>query len=457
MPSRRSLLMLSLAVLLGGCATMGTVGPEGIARLEQDRAAHPTSAAANRALGIAYYQADRYADARRVLDEAAKLDPTDGTTQLFLGMTAEAQNDLPAARAAYSSYVQYGRTARVRHLLEDRLAALNHKELLLAAKQQVAEETQLSSVPGKPTTVAVLPLTFSGADSSLRPLGRGLAELLTTDLARSPKLTVVERERVQALLDEIKLQQSGATDSSSGVLAGRILRAGSLVAGGIQQTGSDIRVDAPIVNVNRDSIVGTPSDSRTLDQLFTIEQNVAFGIFRSLGVTLTTAERDAITQRPTKSLAAFLAYSRGLTFQDEGRFDDATQEFDQAVRLDPGFSAAAQRAQQTQAAAQGAQITVSTVENGLRGTGEGQIVAGAAAGQVVTQPNVGLINTVTSTAGSLNPSPVGAAAAGGGQVASNGNTGNKNNPAATGTGTDNVSNKTAHVVITIPIPHPGGI
>lgn len=457
MPSRRSLLMLSLAVLLGGCASMGAAGPEGIARLEQTRAAQPNSASANRALGIAYYQANRYADARRALEDAARLDPTDGTTQLFLGMTAEAQNDLPAARAAYSSYIQHGRTARVRHLLEDRLAALDHKELLLAAKQQVTDETQLSSVPGNPTTVAVLPLTFSGSDTTLRPLGRGLAELLTTDLARSPKLTVVERERVQALLDEIKLQQSGATDTATGVRAGKILRAGSLVAGGIRQTGSDIRVDAPIVNVNRDSVVASPSDSRTLDQLFTIEQNIAFGIFNSLGITLTTAERDAITQRPTKSLAAFLAYSRGLTFQDEGRFDDASRLFDQALRLDPGFGAAAQRAQQSQAAAQGAQITVSTVEGGLRGSGEGQIVSGAANGVVVTTPNAGLTSTAMSTAGTLNPSTAGVATTGGGTVTNNSQAGNKNNPAATGTGTDNPANKTATIVIVIHIPHPGGI
>ncbi|MDE3150609.1 MAG: tetratricopeptide repeat protein, partial [Gemmatimonadota bacterium] len=178
----RPLLFLTLAALLGGCATAGTVGPDGLARLEHARAENPQSAAANRALGIAYYQLHRYPEAREALQRAAAADPKDGTTQLFLGMTAEAQNDLAAARTAYSSYVQYGRTARVRHLLEDRLAALDHKELMLAAKQDVANEAQLSSQPGARTTVAVLPLTFSGADTTLRPLGRGLAELLTTDL-----------------------------------------------------------------------------------------------------------------------------------------------------------------------------------------------------------------------------------------------------------------------------------
>jgi TolB-like protein len=451
MRTRRPLLLLALAALVGGCATAGTLGPEGIARLERDQAANPQSASTNRALGIAYFKANQFSQARQALGRAVAIDPKDGTTQLFLGMTAEAQNDLAAARKAYSSYVEYGRTARVRHLLEDRLAALNQKELALAAKQDVANEAKLASVPGSLTTIAVLPLQFTGSDTTLRPLGRGLAELLTTDLARSPKLTVVERERMQALLSEIQLQQSGATDETTGVRAGRMLQAGRLIAGGITQTGSDIRVDAPIVNVSDAQVVATPSDTRTLDQLFTLEKNLAFNIFSSLNVTLTTAERDAIELRPTKSLAAFLAYSRGLTFQDEGRFDDASQLYDQALRLDPGFSAAANRAQQSQAAAQGQQVTAATVESGLQGTGEGRIVDGATQGVVVTSTTTGLASTAMATAGDLNPSPASVSSTGGGTTTTQ--TPSKSNPAATGTGGDNVANKTATVTIVIHIPH----
>ena len=451
MRSRRLHVLLSLCALLGGCATAGTLGPAGIARLEHAQAANPQSASANRSLGIAYFQAKQYPAARAALQRAALIDPKDGTTQLFLGMTAEQQNDLAAARAAYASYVQYGRTGRVRHQLEDRLAALNQKELILAAKQDVANEVKLASVPGSPTTVAVMPLQFSGSDTTLRPLGRGLADLLTTDLAQSPALTVVERQRMQALLDEIKLQQSGATDEGSGVRAGKMLQAGRIIVGGITQTGDDIRVDAPIVNVSNAQVVATPSDSRTLDQLFTLEKNLAFNIFRSLNVTLTTAQRNAVEQRPTKSLAAFLAYSRGLTFQDEGRFDDASRLFDQALRIDPGFSAATSKAQQSQAAAQGQQVTTTTVESGLQGTGEGRIVDGASQGVVVASTN-GLASTVLTAAASLNPSPAGAATTGGGTTTTQAPT--KSNPAATGTGTDNVANKTATITIIIHIPHP---
>ena len=118
-------------------------------------------------------------------------------------------------------------------------------------------------------------------------------------------------------------------------------------------------------------VVGAPpNDNGTVDQIFTVEKNIAFGIFTQLGITLTTAERNAIERRPTKSLAAFLAYSRGLTLSDEGRYEDANRFFDQAIRLDPSFIQAQRLGQQSRSAAQGQQVTVQTVETTLKGTAE---------------------------------------------------------------------------------------
>src|SRR5690349_19656355 len=232
---------LAAALCIAACATVGTPGPEAIARLEHDRVSNPRSEPVLRSLGIAYYKARNFAAARTALDEALKIDPRDGTAALYLGLTAEEQNDIAAARQAYGSYVRYGRTTRVRHALEARLASLQRKEIQAAARTQVREEQRLAQVAGAPNVIAVLPLNFSGADTSLKPLERGFAELLTTDLARSSRLQVVERLRLQAVLDEIKLQVSGATDSSSNVRAGRILQAGRLVEGSILQSGQQLR------------------------------------------------------------------------------------------------------------------------------------------------------------------------------------------------------------------------
>lgn len=443
----RSFCFCALALGAAACATAGGVaaGPEAIARLERERSSNPQSEPVLRSLGIAYYKSGKLSEARSALEQARKLNPRDGTAALYLGLTAEGQNDFAAARAAYASYVEYGRTSRVRRALEARLAALQRKQLEETARAEVRDEQRLAQVPGTPNVVAVLPLAFSGADTSLKPLERGLAELLTTDLARSSRLTVVERLRLQAVLDEIKLQRSGATDSTSSVRAGKILQAGRLVQGSILQQGQDLRVDAAVIDVPTTRVAGATNDNRALDQLLTLEKNIALGLFQQLGVTLTTAERNAIEQRPTRSLAAFVAYSRGLVLEDEGQFDRAETFYQEATRLDPGFAAAQAKSQQTNLIIAGNQLNSRSIESNLAGSAEGRIADQAALGTVATGSES---STALGVAGDLNPSAAGAATDASGAL-----TGPPlRDPAGEGTGVDNPSQKTARIEIVVKRP-----
>src|SRR5205823_1533336 len=159
------------------------------------------------------------------------------------------------------------------------------------------------------------------------------------------ELKVVERERLQALLDEIQLQQSTNVAGGTGVRAGKILQAGSLVGGRLSQIGANqINANATVTSVQTSQTIGTGFNGQTnLDQIFNAEKSIALQIFSDLGVTLTTAERNELDQRPTRSLQAFLAYSRGLELEDRGQYDAAGRSFDNAVRIDPGFGAAQQK------------------------------------------------------------------------------------------------------------------
>ena len=59
---------LTAAALLAGCATGGyRAGPEDIPRLERETAESPTDNQVRTQLGVAYYNAQRYEDARRTL------------------------------------------------------------------------------------------------------------------------------------------------------------------------------------------------------------------------------------------------------------------------------------------------------------------------------------------------------------------------------------------------------
>jgi tetratricopeptide (TPR) repeat protein len=434
------------ALLIAGCAVAMSGSADNVVRLERARAANPASEPAARSLGIAYFKANRPADARAALQEATSTDPQDGVAALYLGLAAEAQGDLPAARSAYESYLKVGKTAKVRAQIADRLEVIALREVQLGAKRALADEARLSNLAPEPNTVAVLPFTFTGADSSLQPLERGFAELVATDLSRSSALTVVERARLQALLDEMALQRREGVDAGTGVRAGHILRVSKMVGGSLTQTGRELRASAIVTDLSTTRIGQPATDAESIDELFALEKNVVLALFNSLGVTLTTAERNLIEQRPTRSLAAFLAYSRGLEANDAGRYDDARHFFDDAARIDPSFAPARDRSRAASRVSAGSRVSASSVESGLRGTSEGAAVSAA------TTPGTGgtLGNAAVAAAEGVNPSTAAGATAGAVSTA-----GQPQRDPSSGTGGDNPGVKTGTVTIVIHHPeHP---
>jgi hypothetical protein len=172
----------------------------------------------------------------------------------------------------------------------------------------------------------------------------------------------------------------------------------------LQLGGSQLRVDAAVVDVPTTQISGATQGSDEMERLFDLEKRIALDLFRELGVPLTVAERNAIEQRPTRSLAAFLAYSRGLTSEDQGRYDEAGRFYRDAIRIDPGFGAALQKSQEARTMSRGAEVSGRSIEAGLRGTSEG-----LAAGSRGNGGDAG--NSARDAAADLNPSSAGAATA----------------------------------------------
>jgi tetratricopeptide (TPR) repeat protein len=446
MSTTRTIRQTALAgacLLAAACATGISGNADSISRWEKARTSDPRSATVQRSLGVAYFKANRYDDARAALTQAATLNAKDGVTALYLGLTAEAQNDLAGAQKAYESYLEVGKTRGAKNQIRDRLEALKLKRIQAEAKQALARESQLATVAGPRNTIAVMPFRFTGSDTTLRPIERGFAELITTDLSRVSALTVLERERIQALLDEIALQQTG-TAEGTGVRAGKIIQAGRMVAGSIQQQGNTLQTDAFVTDVATTQLGAQTRDSRPLDDLFTMEKQIVLGLVQNMGITLTPAERNAIEQRPTRSLAAFLAFSRGLELSDRGQFDAAGRQFDNALRLDPSFGSAAQKSQEAKSAATGNSVSASSVESSLRGSSEGAAVNAATS---TTTVSVG--GGAGSIAEGLNPSTAGGATAGAGTTSTQPSV-----DASAGTGGDNPTTKTAKVSITI--KKPGG-
>lgn len=439
-----ALTLLALATAPAAAQARG----DAIARLEAARARAPQNAAALRGLGVAYFKAGRFTDALPVLDQSRRLNPKDGVSAVYTGMAAERTGDLTTARNAYETYLQVGTSRRAKNDVRARLVALARAESVAAAKAAVANEARLSQTPSNPLVIAVPPMRFTGADSTLKPLERGIADLLITDLAVSSRITVVERDRMQALADEIRLSQSDRVDAATAVRAGKLIQAGTLMNGVIQQTGTNsVTLDVSPVSVQTGGIGQAASANNTLDQIFDSEKRVVMQLFARLNVNLTPAELQRVERRPTSNLQAFLSYSRGLQAIDDGRFEDAARFFDNARSLDPGFGAASARYQAAQAASQGAAVTTTTIEAGLSGS-ESQVVSSAVQGNSAPTSNA-LEEAARRAAAAANPPATNLTVGAGSTTVTAGLPERDATSATTGTDTPN---RTGQVIIVIRRP-----
>jgi len=425
-----------------------------LSKLERDRANKPNSAKVLRALGLAYHRLDRFADARTVLDQARQLDPKDGLAALYSGLSSEALKDFTAARTAYGKYLEVGKTKKVREQIRARLVAMAKDELKLQAAAAVANETALRGQQAPGTTVAVLPFQCTCSDTTLLPLGRGVAELVVADLARSASLRVLERDRMQAIADEIRLSQSTQVDAATATRAGKLIAAGRILNGQIIAPGGPtLNLTGATVNTNTSQVEGNPSQDGLMDAIFDTEKQFVLRVFESLGIVLTVAERREFDRRPTQNFQAFLNFSRGLVAEDAGRLDEAVRFFEAARAQDPGFGAALQRAQSAAQARTGQQVTSQTVTTGLQNSAEGAVVAAAQQGRAT---EVTLNATLNTVVGDVNPTMTNSAQnnTGGGNTTNN--TGNnmpqERNAQSEATGTNQPATRTGQITIVITRP-----
>jgi len=123
-----------------------------------------------------------------------------------------------------------------------------------------------------PPTVAILYFDYTGKDQELEVLRKGLAQMLISDLSGADTIRVVERDRLEDILTELKLQGSGKVDPKSAAKLGKLLGAKYLVVGGYFDLQGALRVDARIVDVETGRVVksfgtnGKPGDFLPVEQ-----------------------------------------------------------------------------------------------------------------------------------------------------------------------------------------------
>jgi tetratricopeptide (TPR) repeat protein len=297
-----------------------------------------------RELGVACFQTRQLERAISALERARKLQPNDGRTLFFLGMCHEQQGNYAEAIAVYGEYRKHSFFDAMNLQLQVRISRLSLKLAELEVQQALQMEKARTPAPVHSNTVAVLYFRNVSERREWTTLLKGLTSILITDLGKVRSLRLVERAKLEVLMQEIALSSSGLYDQLTAPRAGRILGAERVIIGGATAAGSSsLQLDAGVIQSSTSATTAKPVRvTGRISEILQLEKQLAFSLLDQLGVRLSETERESIQKLPTESTLAFVAFCRGLEFADSLKIPQARQSFGEAVRLDPDFEAARQ-------------------------------------------------------------------------------------------------------------------
>jgi TolB-like protein/Flp pilus assembly protein TadD len=182
------------------------------------------------------------------------------------------------------------------------------------------------------TTIAVLPFVSRSTEADTSIFADGIHDDLLTMLANIGSLKVISRTSVMEYRDTTKNMRA----------IGSELGAGTLLEGGVQQAGDNVRINVQLISAETDEHLWARTYDRALSttNIFAIQSEIAESIASQLAATLSPDELNRIRRNPTDSLEAYNAYVRGRQVRTKQTFDalrQAEQAFRDAIELDPDY------------------------------------------------------------------------------------------------------------------------
>ncbi len=243
--------------------------------------------------------------------------------------TAMSKN--PAHRYASGADMRNAlRVLETRHLPTSPPAALTTTREQRASTPLVTPHAASS---GPIDSLAVLPFTSPAKGTDEEYLADGITESILNMLSKVPGLRVVPRSIVYRYKDR---------ELDIPVIAAE-LRVRAVVTGRVLQRGAKLQVSAELSDAVSESQLWGDRFARSSDDIFSVQEDVASEIVKSLRLRLSAAERDQLVRRYTEDSIAYRAYLRGR-YQWNKRTQDgflrAIEHFQEAIERDPNYALA---------------------------------------------------------------------------------------------------------------------
>jgi TolB-like protein len=213
--------------------------------------------------------------------------------------------------------------------------------LLLAGGLLYVPASAIQALPTSTArkTVAVLSFDNNSGDAQYDPLGKGLAAMMISDLSIVEGVQLVERERLQDLINEQNLQHSRYFDSATAVEVGRFAGAEYVVTGAVMALQPRVRIDTRVIRVETAAIVKTAQVTGREDRLFELQEQLARELIDGLEIALSPEDYERLRQQQeanrVEDLRITLTYSQALDHFDRGDYVEAVEKMYVVVRAAP--------------------------------------------------------------------------------------------------------------------------
>ena len=195
------------------------------------------------------------------------------------------------------------------------------------------ERLRTQTTHGPIRSLAVLPLANLSEDPEQEYFVEGMADLLREDLEGISALRVLSRtssmyyrkssEPLPAIAQQMKVD--------------------AVVEGSVLRSGNRVRITVELVRAADERQLWGATYDRRLEDILTLQSEVAQRIADEIRVTLTRPERARLARRHTTDPEAYLSYSKGRFFwnkRTEADLKRAIGYFQQAIEKDPNYALA---------------------------------------------------------------------------------------------------------------------
>ncbi len=172
-----------------------------------------------------------------------------------------------------------------------------------------------------PKTLAILYFENNSVvdRDKLEPLKKGLADMLITEMSKVKGIKVVERQRIQSIVEELNLNETDLVEKETSQRMGKLLGAKVMLFGGFSNLFNDkFRIDVRIIKTETSETIKAEEVTGELNEFLPMLQSLVKKIASELDVKLSSAEENSLEAGEGK-FSGYVTYAKALGLEDEGR------------------------------------------------------------------------------------------------------------------------------------------